>query len=38
MKAGLPEDLDGGFLPASDAASFIAACRNLRFWERQNAA
>jgi catalase len=37
-KAGLPEGLDEGFLPASNAEGFIAACRRLRFWERQMAA
>ena len=37
-KAGLPEGLDKGFVPVSDASSFIAACRGLRFWERQMAA
>lgn len=37
-KAGLPEGLDAGFLPASDAQGFIAACRSLRFWDRQMAA
>ena len=37
-KAGLPKDLDDGFLPASDAKGFIVACRQLRVWERQMAA
>ncbi|MEE2862466.1 MAG: catalase [Pseudomonadota bacterium] len=37
-KAGLPKDLDAGFLPAGDAAAFVAACRKIRFWKRQMAA
>ncbi|MGN7869528.1 catalase [Paracoccus sp. 22332] len=37
-KAGLPQELDEGFIPASDAKGFIAACRDLRFWGRKNAA
>lgn len=37
-KAGLPDGLDKGFLPASDATGFVAACRGLRFWDRQDAA
>ena len=37
-KAGLPKDLDDGFLPASDAKGFITACRQLRVWDRQMAA
>lgn len=37
-KAGLPEGLDKGFVSASDATAFLAACRNVRFWDRQDAA
>ncbi len=40
-KAGLPDDLDAGFQPLgakTDAESFVKACRDLRFWERQDAA
>ncbi|MDC9824237.1 catalase [Devosia sp. ZB163] len=40
-KAGLPEDLDDGFFPlgnASDVKAFIAACRDLRFWDRADGA
>ncbi|MFC0200493.1 catalase [Paracoccus rhizosphaerae] len=37
-KAGLPENLDVGFLPVGDAPAFVAACRKIRFWERQMAA
>jgi catalase len=40
-KAGLPEDLDEGILPLAkkaDAATFIAACRQLRFWDRPDGA
>jgi len=36
-KAGVMET-DGGFVPlksAADAKSFVAACRKLRFWERE---
>src|ERR1700712_5376593 len=36
-KAGVPEDLDDGFLPlrsAKDAKTFVAALSNLRFWDR----
>lgn len=34
-KAGLPEDLDGGFIEltgAKSAATFVASCRKLRLW------
>ena len=37
-KAGIADDLDDGFVAlakAGDAARFIAACRDLRFWERE---
>ena len=40
-KGGLPEDLDDGFVAigsAKDAATFIVACRSLRFWERPDGA
>lgn len=37
-KAGLPDDLDEGFIDVGDAKGFIAACRKLRFWEREMAA
>ncbi|WP_136685934.1 catalase [Falsirhodobacter xinxiangensis] len=37
-EAGLPEELDDGFIDASDAKGFIAACRTLRFWKRHMAA
>jgi catalase len=40
-KVGLPDDLDDGFLPFSsdaDASSFIALCRDLRFWDRPDGA
>ena len=40
-KAGLPEDLDDGFFPldaAGDAEAFIAACAELRFWDRPDGA
>lgn len=40
-KAGLPEDLDDGFLQLgskADADGFVKACRGLRFWERSGAA
>ncbi|GBQ79453.1 catalase [Gluconacetobacter johannae DSM 13595] len=33
------QDMDGGILPlakAGDVASFVAACRALRFWERES--
>ncbi|WP_327788216.1 catalase [Marinimicrococcus flavescens] len=38
-KAGVFEDRDGGVLQlasASDAEPFVAACRKLRFWERES--
>jgi len=41
QKAGLPEDLDDGFLvlaKAADAKAFIGACRQLRFWDRPDGA
>jgi catalase len=37
-KAGIAADLDGGCLEvtgAKDATRFVAACRNLRLWERE---
>ncbi|MGZ8997796.1 MAG: catalase, partial [Allosphingosinicella sp.] len=37
-KAGIANDLDDGFIAlakAGDAARFIAACRDLRFWQRE---
>jgi catalase len=40
-KAGLPEDLDDGFLTldsAADAEAFVAACAQLRFWDRADGA
>ncbi|MGV8854678.1 MAG: catalase [Devosia sp.] len=40
-KVGLPDDLDDGFIDlsgGSDTDSFIAACRDLRFWDRPDGA
>lgn len=40
-KAGLPDALDGGFLPLStpaECSAFLAACAHLRFWERTGGA
>jgi catalase len=37
-KVGVLEDKDEGFLPlasAADAEGFVAACRKLRFWQRE---
>ena len=37
-KAGVLEDRDEGFLPlrsAGDAKTFVAACRQLRVWQRE---
>ena len=37
-KAGIPEDLDEGFIDlagAKGAAQFVAACRKLRLWQRE---
>jgi catalase len=37
-KAGIPEDLDEGFIEltnAKSAAQFVVACRKLRFWQRE---
>jgi len=37
-KAGLSSDLDGGCIEmtaAKDATTFVEACRDLRFWERE---
>jgi catalase len=37
-KAGVLEDKDEGLLPlasAADAEGFVAACRKLRFWQRE---
>ncbi len=39
-KAGVAESIDGGFIPlknGGDAAKFVSACRQLRFWERMAA-
>lgn len=39
--AGLPEDLDDGFFALGnehDAKAFIAACGDLRFWDRPDGA
>jgi len=39
-KAGVAGDLDEGFLPlktAADCDRFVAACRKLRFWDREGA-
>jgi catalase len=41
LKAGVPEDLDEGFIALYGAAgctAFITACRQLRFWAREAAA
>jgi hypothetical protein len=35
--AGIGNERDGGFVRLSgsaDAAAFVSACRNLRFWDR----
>jgi catalase len=40
-KAGLPDDLDDGFFALAkpaDAKAFIAACADLRFWDRPDGA
>jgi len=40
-KAGLPDALDGGFLPLNtpaECSAFLAACAQLRFWERTGGA
>jgi catalase len=40
-KSGLPEALDGGFVPLSvpaDCSGFLDACAALRFWDRAGAA
>ena len=40
-KAGLPEDLDDGFIAIdkpADAKAFLASCRQLRFWDRPDGA
>ncbi len=40
-KAGLPPKPDKGFLPLekrADVKTFLAACRNLRFWDRPDGA
>jgi catalase len=37
-KAGIPEDLDDGFIELTgrkSAAQFVAACRKLRLWQRE---
>jgi catalase len=37
-KAGVAESMDGGFIAlknGGDAAKFVAACRKLRFWDRE---
>ena len=37
-KAGLPEELDEGFIELTgtkSAAQFVAACRKLRLWQRE---
>jgi catalase len=39
-KAGVADAIDDGFVPlktAADAKSFVATCRDLRFWDRANA-
>ncbi|MEX2616446.1 MAG: catalase [Alphaproteobacteria bacterium] len=39
-KAGLPEDLDDGFMPFDNTAkanSFVETCNSLRFWDREGA-
>jgi catalase len=36
--AGVTGEMDGGYVPfrgADDADTFVTACRNLRFWERE---
>ena len=41
VKIGLPEDLDDGFVALTgdaDVDDFIAACRELRFWDRPDGA
>lgn len=40
-KVGLPDDLDDGFLTLdgkADIEPFLAACTNLRFWDRPDGA
>jgi catalase len=40
-KAGLPDDLDRGFVKlgtTADAKAFLSACRGLRFWDRADGA
>jgi catalase len=40
QKAGLPDDLDDGFMPfgkKADAKSFVDSCAKLRFWDREGA-
>ena len=39
-KAGVAANLDEGFIPLAaekDCKRFVAACRKLRFWDRENA-
>lgn len=39
-KAGLPDDLDSGFMPfdkKANAKSFVETCAKLRFWDRDGA-
>jgi catalase len=40
-KVGLPDDLDDGFIvlgKPADAEAFVAACGDLRFWDRPDGA
>jgi catalase len=37
-KAGIPDDLDEGFIDltnAKGAAQFVSSCRKLRLWQRE---